>query len=256
MFPEVEQALVRACETIEEEIEWTDPMLSDWLDEATERMDSDGAELRTARLAEMPAGALHRVLRMALEEARGDLLEVSREQVQRVADLVTTGQAGREVELPGGWTARRGYERLTLERARSQPLASEEAVPLLIPGMARLDLRGVQVEAEETAAPDDMNGGDAAVVYLNAEAASDGLVLRSWHEGERIQPLGMDGSKKLSDLFTDLKVPADQRREVAVVARPNGEILWVVGHRLSETARVATGSPAVKLTARAEPERT
>ena len=256
MFPEVEQALVRACETIEEEIEWTDPMLSDWLDEATERMDSDGAELRTARLAEMPAGALHRVLRMALEEARGDLLEVSREQVQRVADLVTTGQAGREVELPGGWTARRGYEHLTLERARSQPLASEEAVPLLIPGTARLDLRGVQVEAEETAAPDDMNGGDAAVVYLNAEAASDGLVLRSWHEGERIQPLGMDGSKKLSDLFTDLKVPADQRREVAVVARPNGEILWVVGHRLSETARVATGSPAVKLTARAEPERT
>jgi len=252
MFPEAEQAMIRACETIEEEIAWTDPLLSDWLDEATEKMDGGSAQLRIARLAEMPAGALHRVLRMGLEEARGDLLEVSREQVQRVADLVTTEQAGRAVELPGGWTARRGYERLTLERAHSRPLASDEAVPLLIPGTARLDRRGVQVEAEETAAPDDMNAGDAAVVYLNSEAASGGLVLRSWREGERIQPLGMDGTKKLSDLFTDLKVPSDQRGGIAVVARPNGDILWVVGYRLSETARTVAGSPAVKLTARVQ----
>jgi len=172
--------------------------------------------------------------------------------VQRVAELVTTDQAGREVELPGGWTAKRGYEHLTFERARSRPLARDEAVPLLIPGTGSLELRGVQVETEETTAPDDMNGGDDAVVYLSVEAASDGLILRSWQEGERIQPLGMDGTKKLSDLFTDLKVPGDQRREMAVVARPNGEILWVVGHRLSETARVTAGSPAVKLTARVQ----
>ncbi len=252
MFPEAEQALVRACETIEEEIDWTEPLLSDWLDEATERMDAAGAQLRTARLAEMPAGALHRVLRMGLEEARGDLLEVSREQVQRVADLVTTDQAGREVELPGGWTAKRGYEHLTLERAQSQSFVGDEAAPLPLPGTARLDQRGVEVDAEEATAPDDMNAGHDSIVYLNPEAASDGLVLRSWQEGERIQPLGMDGTKKLSDLFTDLKVPGDQRRDVAVVARPNGEILWVVGHRLSETARVAAGSPAVKLTARVQ----
>jgi len=249
MFPEVERALIRACETVEEELEWTDPLLSEWLEAGMEQSDADLTVVSGSALAGRPAGALHRMLRMALEEARGDLYDISREQVERVAELVTAGEVGAEVELPGGWVARRGYERLELARSGSYALPGDEAQRLEVPGSARLERRGVEVTAEEVQAPERLDDDDPMTVFIDAGAAANGLVLRSWDEGERIQPLGMEGSKKLSDLFTDEKIERQRRPLVPVVARPNGEILWVVGYRISETARATPGAPAVKLTA-------
>ena len=55
-------------------------------------------------------------------------------------------------------------------------------------------------------------------VCLSAAAvAGRDLVLRSWRAGDRMQPLGMTGSKKLSDIFTDLKVPRVDRNGWLVV---------------------------------------
>ncbi len=251
MFPEAERALIRACETIEEEIEWTDPLLSEWLAEATESMDLAGAVLSTDRLAEMPAGALYRVLRMALEQTRGDLLEVSREQIERVGALVQSGDVGSEIELPGGWIAKRGYKDLTLERAAFKVDAGTEAEYLAVPGSARLEERAVLVSTQEALAPEDL-GGDPMTAWVCADVTREGLVLRSWSEGERFGPLGMKGTKKLSDFFTDEKIPQAERERIAVVARPDGEILWIVGHRVSEAGRVASGEAAVKMTARVD----
>lgn len=60
------------------------------------------------------------------------------------------------------------------------------------------------------------------------------LVLRPWRAGDRIHPRGMGGkSKKLQDLFTDLKVSREERTRIPLLAAPEG-ILWVVGQRDDE----------------------
>jgi tRNA(Ile)-lysidine synthase len=60
------------------------------------------------------------------------------------------------------------------------------------------------------------------------------LVLRPWEAGDRIHPRGMGGkSKKLQDLFTDLKLSRDERMRIPLLAAPEG-ILWVVGRREDE----------------------
>lgn len=69
---------------------------------------------------------------------------------------------------------------------------------------------------------------------MDADRLSAPLVVRAWRPGDRFYPLGMQGrSKKLQDFFTDLKVPADARRRIPVVAAPEG-IVWVVGYRQDE----------------------
>jgi tRNA(Ile)-lysidine synthase len=71
-------------------------------------------------------------------------------------------------------------------------------------------------------------------IIVDADRLSAPLVVRAWRPGDRFYPLGMGGrSKKLQDLFTDLKVPADARRQIPVVAAPEG-IVWVVGYRQDE----------------------
>ena len=71
-------------------------------------------------------------------------------------------------------------------------------------------------------------------ILLDADRFSTPLVVRSWHPGDRFCPIGMKGrSKKVQDLFTDLKVPVEQRGIIPILAAPEG-IVWVVGYRQDE----------------------
>jgi len=69
---------------------------------------------------------------------------------------------------------------------------------------------------------------------FDADLVGAPLVLRGWRPGDRFQPAGMKGkSKKLQDLFTDLKLPRDKRNALPVLAAPAG-IVWVPGIRPDE----------------------
>ena len=76
-------------------------------------------------------------------------------------------------------------------------------------------------------------------VCLSAAAVGErDLVFRSWRAGDRMKPLGMGGSKKLSDIFTDLKVPRAER-DARIVVECGGEIAALAGWRVSRDFAVA-----------------
>ena len=53
----------------------------------------------------------------------------------------------------------------------------------------------------------------------------------------KIVPLGMKGSKKVKDIFIDLKVPIENRNEVPILCFDN-EIAWLVGYKVSESFKI------------------
>ena len=73
---------------------------------------------------------------------------------------------------------------------------------------------------------------------FDADALGEGLFVRTWESGDRFQPLGMTGEKKLHDFFVDEKVPRRQRGRVPLVCAADGRIAWVVGHRIAEAFKV------------------
>ncbi len=72
------------------------------------------------------------------------------------------------------------------------------------------------------------------------------LTLRYWKEGDRIQPLGMKGSKLLSDFFIDQKINVLDKHQIPLICKDD-EVLWVCGVRVSERLRVTDGQPTYKL---------
>ncbi|HAT47901.1 MAG TPA: tRNA lysidine(34) synthetase TilS [Flavobacteriales bacterium] len=69
------------------------------------------------------------------------------------------------------------------------------------------------------------------------------VTIRSWQHGDRIQPLGMDGQTKISDVLTQAKLSPRIRPSALVLEREkDGKILWVVGHKISEHARLNPGT--------------
>lgn len=89
------------------------------------------------------------------------------------------------------------------------------------------------------AAPDALDAHRAAphVEVVDAEAMAGALELRPWRGGDRFRPLGLGGSKLVSDLLTERKVPASER-DGQLVLCCDDDIVWVVGHRLAEGVRV------------------
>ena len=65
------------------------------------------------------------------------------------------------------------------------------------------------------------------------------LKLRHWKKGDRFKPLGMKGSKLLSDFFNDLGFSTYQKQNVWIMEDSNGLILWIVGYRINDKIKIS-----------------
>ena len=74
--------------------------------------------------------------------------------------------------------------------------------------------------------------------WFDADKIGRRIVLRHWQQGDRFQPTGLPRPTKLQDLFTNLKIPAAERRKRVLTCTTEGEIWWVEGLRISERHKI------------------
>ena len=83
------------------------------------------------------------------------------------------------------------------------------------------------------------------VAQLDFDKIRFPLTLRHWRHGDRFHPLGMKGSKLLSDFFVDQKFTETQKRNVFLLVSADGEILWVVGHRIDDRFKITNATKSI-----------
>ena len=70
--------------------------------------------------------------------------------------------------------------------------------------------------------------------YFDADRVRFPLRIRAWQKGDRFKPFGMGGKqKKISDLFTALKIARWEKENIPMVVDAGGTILWVAPFRQS-----------------------
>jgi tRNA(Ile)-lysidine synthase len=79
---------------------------------------------------------------------------------------------------------------------------------------------------------------------MNHRLARTRLAVRSRRPGDRLRPAGLEGEKRLQDIFVDAKVPARYREGMPLITDDKG-IFWVVGQRIDERAAVLPGDRRV-----------
>jgi tRNA(Ile)-lysidine synthase len=198
--------------------------------------------------AEALAGSEPAMRRLALrglaERAAGHAVALGRRRAAQIMRLAATAEGG-EVDLGRGVQAicEHGLIRFAVS---SEADAAPEPTGLRIPGHCRLGRW--EVRAELRAGPVEPAGPDLAT--LDAEALGEEVVVRTWRQGDRMRPLGMDGTKSLQDLFTDRGVPRSLRHQLPIVTAA-GRVVWVAGVAVSEDFRLGPGPGEVAvLTAR------
>ena len=191
--------------------------------------------------------ALQRIaLRSLAERAAGRQVALGRARAAEIARLAGHPEGG-EVQLGGGVSAI--CEAGSVSFRVDSPL---DAAPVPAPGVLTLPGRcrvgEWEVRAELHPAPVAPAGPELAT--LDAAALHEGLCVRTWREGDRIRPLGMEGSKTLGDLFADRGVPRSQRTRVPVLTCGD-RVAWVAGVAVSDDFRLgADTTAAAVITAR------
>ncbi len=194
-------------------------------------------------LSELPDALLHQVLRSQIERAKGDLTDVSLEQIVRVADAIRSDDDF-TITLPTGeiYAQRTGTSFSIWRKPKREHIKPFDYV-LVVPGLTPIPELGISVQAEF------LSHGSATslpreVAMLDAEAVNGLLRVRSIAPGDRITPLGMRGTKKLQDVFVDRKIPAHERGRIPVVVDQE-KIVWVAGVVSSEATKVTEATKRI-----------
>ena len=64
------------------------------------------------------------------------------------------------------------------------------------------------------------------------------LTARHWQQGDRFHPLGMHGTKLVSDFFNDLGFTTFQKKNTLILTDNSGEIVWIVGYRIDDRFKI------------------
>lgn len=87
--------------------------------------------------------------------------------------------------------------------------------------------------------PASIAGADTA--WLDADRLHFPLLLRPWREGDRMRPMGLAGSKLISDLLIDAKVPLPMKDRTYVLLSGDA-VVWASGLRVGEGVRAVPGT--------------
>lgn len=64
------------------------------------------------------------------------------------------------------------------------------------------------------------------------------LTLRTWRQGDRFKPLGMKGTKLLSDFFADKHFSQLDKEQALLLLSGNGDVIWLIGYRIDDRYKV------------------
>jgi len=240
--PAVTEALLRTGRIADDDITFLDEQVARLWDEVI-RQEGKSLILDKAAFAPLAPALKRYLLRAAVEKLLGSAKDVEMRHIEEMMSLANK-TAGKRLNLPGGLTFAIEYERylLTPDLSALSPLPKLEGeFPLNIPGETRLPgwrVEAAIVEREEMSETDDFTA------YFDPAKIGEKLTVRARKRGDRFQPLGLAQPKKLGEFMIDAKIPQAWRGRVPLVCSKE-QILWVVGWRLDERAKVGAETKRV-----------
>jgi tRNA(Ile)-lysidine synthase len=206
------------------------------------------------RFTVLPLALKRRLVRKGIESIKGDLRRISFFHIQEVLHLFEKAQKGKCIGLPDNLEILCLGDRVEFKRIHeSAPsiLSSDEGQssgwikPLIIPGETSVEKAGLTLKAEIIDSADTGVSGSADQAFLDFDKTGGDIRVRFFQAGDRLKPLGMNGTKKLKSLFIDEKVPQEIRSTIPILTTGDNDIIWVYGTRIAHAYRVTSDTSKI-----------
>ncbi|NOT54523.1 MAG: tRNA lysidine(34) synthetase TilS [Deltaproteobacteria bacterium] len=233
--PRVRHHLAALATTFREEEAWLDTQAI----AGRARVQIAPTILSLSKLVAEPEALHARILRQWFEE-NGLAVELTFFHLRAVLDL-STGRRRGSVDVPGKHCVVRDGDNLVMTN-RERPTPASPYRASLLPGTELLvgegDYRVVLSALQEWQGNGEpLQARTLWHAFFDGEAVRDGVIVRAVAPGDRVRPLGMQGHKKVHDVFVDAKVPVARRSTWPLVV-VGADIAWVPGCVRGEIAKI------------------
>ncbi len=192
-------------------------------------------------LRDMEQGEAGRVVRRAVEELKGNTVNVEMKHIDYTVDFMRTGSTGKKIDLSQGFTAEISYGNFIINKiVENIPNFQYNIIlnhSLSIPEVGKM-LTCRILDILEYKGDDDMS------ISLDYGLVKGNLVVRNRRPGDSMIPCGMVGRKKIKDIFIDMKVPAEERESRIIIA-DDDNILWLEGFRIHNSYKVSDSTKKI-----------
>jgi tRNA(Ile)-lysidine synthase len=193
-----------------------------------------------------PRGLRLRLYRKAILAAKGNLAHINFRNLLDIDALIFSDKANSGVDLPGGIRVNKCYQQLAFGPADYYRRGAGIELNIGGPGIFPLP-EGKALSISITSPPENDNNIPVTSAYFDLSAVPFPWLVRTFKPGDRIIPSGMTGSKKIKDLFIDLKIPLHARRRIPLLFS-NDKLFWICGVRVAAgTAANASSDTVVRV---------
>ncbi len=191
-----------------------------------------GSEGDTLRLSRAGFGKLAPVVQLNVLVHIGRKLcpgiGFSNANLREAQHFLLQAKTGSRKLIGGVLVLKRSYDKLVFAPAHQEPEESQVAGSMTPLGAGGHEFGRFLIS---------LNEQQSERPFAQARLKPGRYYVRNRLKGDRIYPVGLSGSKKLSDVFIDSKVPRDERDTWPVVVTAGGEVVWVPGLALDRRFR-------------------
>jgi tRNA(Ile)-lysidine synthase len=160
-------------------------------------------------------------------------IELSSENIYSLIELLDL-QTGRTVNLKKNILAAKERNKIVI---RQKNLQKREKSVYKIEAGQRLNIGESVISINEINRKMIKFTSDKSIEFISGDGLGKTFEIRKWKDGDKFQPIGMQGTKKISDFLSDEKIPSYRKREHLVLTN-SGIIIWVIGLRIDERFKV------------------
>lgn len=85
---------------------------------------------------------------------------------------------------------------------------------------------------------------DKNIEFISGDKIKGAFIVRSWQSGDKFYPIGMRGTKKLSDYLNEIKINSFDKKNQLVLIN-NSKMIWVIGQRLDDRFKITSKTKKV-----------
>jgi len=254
--PNLPETLARLGSVLKTDNDWLDQLIRPIWDHVLLLEEPGRIVLSIPKLTRHHLAARRRIIRCAVEQVKGNLRRIQYLHVEAVIGLIQSGSPGR-LDLPDRIRAHCGQGQLVFEKcvmplrdaggsgrpprqmqySYSFSIEDVSGLPVYISEIDRF-LILTRIDGPQVRDP---AGPGPHVAFFDWDRMVFPLVLRNHRPGDRFDPLGLNGTQKLSDFFINHKI-GRRRRAMIPVLVSGADIIWVAGLRISHHVRITAGT--------------